>query len=250
MTLSVRTRFEVFKRDSFTCRYCGRAIEDEGVKLEVDHITPKAAGGSDDPTNLITSCWDCNHGKADKSLGDRMPSLTEAMINTRERALQLDEYRQWQASLDDVNNRLLVRVWQEWIDMFGGRKEPHPEKEGHTAWYCELVGLPSKSVLYRHFGDLEVAQILEAIHTTYRKWVAGGLYDGDVLRYFYGCLKHKVADLHQPEPDQCDGTCAYTDGREMGVWHENQRIRNLFINHTAEGFATYADVVAALWPDD
>ena len=62
-------RFEVFKRDSFKCQYCGRSAPD--VILEVDHIVPVAGGGKDDPINLITSCRDCNRGKGSKQLSDK-----------------------------------------------------------------------------------------------------------------------------------------------------------------------------------
>ena len=41
--LSQKIRFEVFKRDSFTCQYCGRKAPD--VVLQVDHIVPVAKGG-------------------------------------------------------------------------------------------------------------------------------------------------------------------------------------------------------------
>lgn len=61
MAISKKLRFEIFKRDNFTCQYCGRQTPD--VILEVDHISPKAKGGDDDIQNLITSCFDCNHGK-------------------------------------------------------------------------------------------------------------------------------------------------------------------------------------------
>ena len=60
-------RFQVFKRDRFTCQYCGRS----GVELEVDHIQPLASGGTNDLDNLITACKDCNRGKRD------MPVLPE-----------------------------------------------------------------------------------------------------------------------------------------------------------------------------
>ena len=63
-----RVRFEVFKRDSFTCQYCG--VKAPEVILEVDHITPVAEGGSNDLLNLVTSCRDCNSGKSDKKLSD------------------------------------------------------------------------------------------------------------------------------------------------------------------------------------
>jgi 5-methylcytosine-specific restriction endonuclease McrA len=56
-----KLRFEVFKRDSFTCQYCGKSAPD--IILEVDHIHPVSRGGEEDITNLITSCFDCNRGK-------------------------------------------------------------------------------------------------------------------------------------------------------------------------------------------
>jgi hypothetical protein len=63
MAVSKRTRFEVLRRDNFTCRYC-RSVEGEMV---VDHVTPVALGGGDDPSNLVAACRDCNSGKASTS---------------------------------------------------------------------------------------------------------------------------------------------------------------------------------------
>ena len=54
-------RFEIFKRDNFTCVYCGKKPPE--VILEVDHIIPRKEGGDDDPSNLATSCFSCNRGK-------------------------------------------------------------------------------------------------------------------------------------------------------------------------------------------
>jgi 5-methylcytosine-specific restriction endonuclease McrA len=36
--------------------------------LEIDHRIPRAKGGSDDPSNLWTLCFDCNRGKSDSDL--------------------------------------------------------------------------------------------------------------------------------------------------------------------------------------
>ena len=59
-------RFDILKRDHFTCQYCGRSPEkDKDVTLHVDHIHPRSKGGNDDPKNLITSCQECNLGKSD-----------------------------------------------------------------------------------------------------------------------------------------------------------------------------------------
>lgn len=61
MSLSKRVRFEVFKRDNFTCQYCGAKPPD--TVLEVDHAHPRCEGGTDEMANLKTACWNCNRGK-------------------------------------------------------------------------------------------------------------------------------------------------------------------------------------------
>lgn len=63
-----RLRFAVLARDGFACRYCGRTAPE--VKLHVDHVTPKADGGTDHPDNLCAACSDCNQGKSDMLLDD------------------------------------------------------------------------------------------------------------------------------------------------------------------------------------
>lgn len=60
MAVSKRTRYEVLRRDDFTCRYC-RSKDNE---LHVDHVTPVSLGGSDKPDNLVAACKECNIGKA------------------------------------------------------------------------------------------------------------------------------------------------------------------------------------------
>lgn len=47
-------RFRILQRDNFTCQYCGRKAP--AVVLEVDHVVPRANGGSGRATNLITAC--------------------------------------------------------------------------------------------------------------------------------------------------------------------------------------------------
>ena len=115
MAISVRTRFEIYKRDGFVCQYCGRKSPD--VVLEVDHIVPVCNGGSDDVINLTTSCWECNRGKSGVPLAQVMtgedPHDRAVMMLERER--QLEEYnrvaeRDRQRRVDDV--WVLVRYWK------------------------------------------------------------------------------------------------------------------------------------------
>lgn len=107
--VSKRTRFEVFKRDRFTCQYCGSKPPE--VVLHLDHIVPVVEGGSNDTTNLVTSCQDCNLGKSDVPLGEVRPvpsaDTLAAMVEGREQlaAYQdflLDERKTRQAQADFI----------------------------------------------------------------------------------------------------------------------------------------------------
>jgi len=90
MSISRKIRFEVFKRDLFTCQYCGRKPPD--VILEADHITPKSKDGDDDINNLVTSCFDCNRGKGKNSLDVIPTSIYENLETIKEKQEQLGEY--------------------------------------------------------------------------------------------------------------------------------------------------------------
>lgn len=56
-------RKEIFKRDNYTCSYCGG----RGGQLECDHIVPRSKGGDHSPGNLTTACRPCNRAKRDKT---------------------------------------------------------------------------------------------------------------------------------------------------------------------------------------
>lgn len=56
-----RLRFEILKRDNFTCQYCGATAPK--VALHVDHIISYSRGGKTISENLKTACFECNIGK-------------------------------------------------------------------------------------------------------------------------------------------------------------------------------------------
>lgn len=60
-----KDRFEVLRRDGYRCQYCGAGPE---ATLQVDHVVPVAAGGTDDISNLRTACSACNSGKSSRIL--------------------------------------------------------------------------------------------------------------------------------------------------------------------------------------
>lgn len=100
--LSKSTRFEVFKRDSFTCQYCGQSAP--SVVLHCDHIMPVAEGGTNDIVNLLTSCEACNSGKGARRLDDQSEVAKQKaqLDELNERRLQIEMLMQWKHGLRDV----------------------------------------------------------------------------------------------------------------------------------------------------
>jgi hypothetical protein len=64
-TIRAALRFEVFRRDSFTCQYCGRRAPN--VVLHADHVQPWSKEGPTTLENLATACSECNLGKGARS---------------------------------------------------------------------------------------------------------------------------------------------------------------------------------------
>lgn len=105
--LSKKTRFEIFKRDKFTCQYCGS--HPPKVILEVDHIVAVVAGGDSTDGNLITSCFDCNRGKAARDLKVIPQSLRERAKLIAESEAQLLGY---QEIMEARRQRIEDEMWR------------------------------------------------------------------------------------------------------------------------------------------
>jgi 5-methylcytosine-specific restriction endonuclease McrA len=57
-------RREIFRRDNYTCQYCGR----QGGNLTIDHVYPRHLGGQHLWNNVVTACAACNHRKGGRTL--------------------------------------------------------------------------------------------------------------------------------------------------------------------------------------
>lgn len=109
-----RLRFEVFKRDHFTCQYCGAQPPD--VVLVVDHITPVATGGATTLDNLLTACEPCNQGKADGVLSARTirPDADLLYLETQQEIAELRRYQEAKAERDAELAKVIVLLQDEW----------------------------------------------------------------------------------------------------------------------------------------
>lgn len=110
-TISPKTRFEIFKRDKFTCQYCGSQSPD--IILEIDHIVPVSKGGNNDILNLITSCKECNRGKSNKSLDESniIHKQKEMLNELGEKQNQLDMLIKWKKELLNLESKQLECIY-------------------------------------------------------------------------------------------------------------------------------------------
>lgn len=58
------TRREIFRRDNYTCQYCGKHTGN----LTVDHVIPRHMGGQHVWPNVVAACSLCNHRKGGRLL--------------------------------------------------------------------------------------------------------------------------------------------------------------------------------------
>jgi HNH endonuclease len=108
--ISKKLRFEVFKRDSFTCQYCGQQAPN--VILHVDHVRPVSDGGSADILNLITACTACNAGKGARSLSDQavLSKQVDQLVELQERREQIEMMIQWRDELLRLSDETVQTV--------------------------------------------------------------------------------------------------------------------------------------------
>ena len=59
------SRRNLFKRDKFSCQYCGCRPGSE--ELTIDHVIPRSHGGVTSWKNCAVACVDCNAKKADRN---------------------------------------------------------------------------------------------------------------------------------------------------------------------------------------
>lgn len=165
-----RLRFEVLRRDNHTCRYCGASAPD--VRLAVDHVIPVVLGGTDDPSNLVTACVECNGGKTsvapDQATIDdvsnaqlRWARALEAAAEQRRSELRPDQHPATVAAFEEM--------WDQWT--VGGRMVPRDDRWADSVRVWVSNGLNLDDLTY--YTDVAMR------NATVRR--------EDKWRYFCGC---------------------------------------------------------------
>lgn len=155
--LSKKIRFAVFKRDKFTCQYCGRMSPD--VILEVDHITPVSQGGDDSILNLITSCRDCNRGKGKERLAknEALKRQQKALKELAEKQEQCMMLSKWKSELAKYTNNQAESISGYLNEL--------------TGFTLNEYGIQDAKRLLKQFT---YSEILEAIDIAFTRYWDGG----------------------------------------------------------------------------
>lgn len=175
-----KIRFEIFRRDLFTCQYCGRTPPT--VILHLDHILAVANGGTNDGDNLITSCADCNLGKSDTDLREVPASLQAKMEERRERAEQIEAYNSFLLETRQREESRVEALGCYWYDL-----SAPPSEKGQYVFGAE------RAQSIRHFlKHLAPVEIQEAMDIAHGRYPASGSYDKRTFRYFCGVCWRKI----------------------------------------------------------
>jgi hypothetical protein len=122
-----KARFEVFKRDNFTCQYCG-GRPPEAV-LVVDHMTPVKLGGTNELINLITSCEPCNQGKAARPLTQihPRPDADLMYLEVQQEIAELQRFQRSGQAKKQAIDQTISLIQQSFTDITDLKWQPHDQ---------------------------------------------------------------------------------------------------------------------------
>ena len=224
--ISKSLRFEVFKRDSFKCHYCG--AEAPNVLLHIDHIKPVAGGGTNDITNLITACAACNSGKRDVPLDDHtaVSKSRRQMEELQQRREQLDLVMQWREGLRDLKGETADRLAGYWNNLAPG-------------WVVSDAG---KRTIEKWLRNCSVSEITDAMDTaadTYLDFTNDGTVTEKTWELAFGKILGICRVRQDSEEDPDLRQLLYTRGivrnRLDGYYYDNVKALQLLMDARNSG---------------
>lgn len=221
LAISKRLRFEVFKRDSFACQYCG--AQAPAVLLHVDHIQPRSKDGTSDLTNLITACESCNLGKSNITLSDdsAVVKRKKQLDQLQERREQLELMFEWHKELLEIESEAVDKAADFFVEL-SGINDIHVNDHGRsslqknirTFGLSEVITSISESLLAYGKDSPDGGLTVESVKESFgkigpicavRKKQTSEPYL-KALYYIRGILRNRVSS-----------TAGYEDGRCIGA---------------------------------
>ena len=169
MAISKSKRYEIFERDGFQCRYCGKQPPE--VCLEVDHVIPSSKGGTDDPENLTTACFDCNSGKSNKMPGDHIPQSSPRVAQEYLETVKIAEL-----AVQAKQARLEIKeiLCDYWCHAFG----------------CETIETSTLSSLMTLAAEFSIDDVYHWIELS----IVNKVHHHYAIRYIYGIARNVRVD--------------------------------------------------------
>lgn len=98
------SRKVLVKRDKSSCQYCSKKLSASNVTI--DHVLPRAQGGTTSYTNCVVACQICNNFKADRTPEQASMKLLRKPQHPAFVSLKysIDPSEQWHKDWDDFLN--------------------------------------------------------------------------------------------------------------------------------------------------
>lgn len=206
------------------------------VVLTVDHVVPVSLGGSDDPSNLVAACRDCNAGKTSTSPdGPLIAEVSESALAWSEAMQQAAAERSELYEHDKQVAATFRTAWEQWgwTDFKGKRHQiPLPGNFDASIKNFLAAGL--------NFGDLEdlIKVAMSSKVATSRK--------GDTWKYFCGCCwkrirqaQERAAEILAEEDDEDEEDLYSPEAIEQRHWRTAQRWRERYGSELAQCLCSY-----------
>ena len=105
--ISPQKRARILERNGYTCQLCGAGPGDPDpfhptrkTRLHIDHVTPRAQGGTDDDDNLRVLCSACNQTRANVQSPSEVALNILARIRRAPRAVRREVFEALRRSFE------------------------------------------------------------------------------------------------------------------------------------------------------
>jgi hypothetical protein len=219
--ISKKLRFEVLKRDSFKCQYCGATAPE--ALLEIDHIKPVSKGGKNDILNLIASCSNCNNGKSNKQLDDSsVVSKSRAQMEELQgRREQLEMMMEWKDGLKSLKDDTIEKLAEYWDKMTPGLAINENGKSGIAK-------------MIKRFSVDEITQAMDIAAGYYLRFNEDNKCTHDSVQNAFSKITGICYNKRNPEPTIRQELC-YIKGilRKRCVYYFNEPIAMQYLEDAA-----------------
>lgn len=142
LEINNQSRAHIYKRDNYTCQYCGTVYDEGNRALSVDHVVPISKGGITEYDNLVASCKSCASRKRERTLDEAGMALIEMVTvndeedNTDERFKELLKLAGWGKNDKEKDLSWLAEFVLEYPTFnptyIHACRDYHSNKKGHT----------------------------------------------------------------------------------------------------------------------